>query len=330
MEEDRTANPDRPGERDARNLSDETIILPKGLGVAASARAKAPVPAARAEESKWGARLAGVLRAVTVAWILWFLCLAAMFSVPVGSLSVTTTTFFVSGNATVFFFFARGVFGSPGPITNGIFAGSFLSSVLSGFLLFLFNHVSPAAGRAGWMIAIAGLFVAMVVLALARIVFQLLAEVQTRLGELLLALLFMGLLMTLAVTCAPLPDDRVLRAVLTVVYLVPPVLLAAGGATWSWTVARMLGEEDGKRRLLLMLKGWFMIVGFGAFATFAVTLLALIAEGTRLFDRSPIMQGVFLGSLCLIPAMFPGLAVQRRAKRAAANGADAAAAEGPA
>lgn len=293
-------------------------------------RTPAPAPKPAQKGSPWGAHLAGLLRAVTVAWSIWFLCLAAMFSVPVGSRTVASATFGASVSVSVLFYLGRRVFGAPGAVLGAAYAGCVFSAVLSGFLLILFHYVAPAAGRAGWMIAFAGLFVAMVVLALARIVFQLLAEVQTRLGELLLALLFMGLLMTLAVTCAPLPEDRVLRSALTVVYLIPPVLLAAGGATWSWTVARMLGEEDGKRRVGLMLKGWFMVVGFGAFATFAATLVALIAEGTRLFDRSPLLQGVFLGSLCLIPAMFPGLAVQRRAKRAAAERAAAAAAGGPA
>lgn len=85
-------------------------------------------------------------------------------------------------------------------------------------------------------------------------------ESQMRLSELLLCVLLIGLLTSGLMMLLPQGIDEEARPFAAALFLVMSGLLVFVGAARGWSMARKQGETRAKRRLVLLLFGWFQVI----------------------------------------------------------------------
>jgi hypothetical protein len=112
--------------------------------------------------------------------------------------------------------------------------------------------------------------------ALVRLSCSIFRESQTRLSELLLCVLTVGALAS-ALTLL-LPEDLVpeARPIAAAGIVLMSCLAVAAGAAWGWSAAQRRGETRQGRRVLLLVYGWLIVLGFPAGVAAVIICLVLI------------------------------------------------------
>lgn len=333
MEEGRTpvsqdsGAPTEPVEDGAAKSSHETLILPKGSGVLESARAQAEAlgkgadSAAKAEESKWGARFQLALLVFAQIWVIWLLVILCVGPVVLGSLTplvvlvvVSLAGCLISGCA----LFTGGQKQRSVWLHAGVRA-SLLSLALCAFA-FLVHKTSRSSFAYLQVLGVSFeiLLLCAVVSAVLRIGHRIFTQLQSRLSEWLVIVFTTGLVMA---ALFPLIQSEFAegpqRAIGSAVAMVCTVILLVAGSAWAWSIAKQTGEEDGTRRIVLMAKGWLLVLGtFGAVA-FVFLSMILVMDDLFALHRSEPIWYFYFGCLLTAPTAIPGLSVHRRAKRAA-------------
>lgn len=206
---------------------------------------------------------------------------------------------------------------APVALRAGLYA-SVLSTGLTVVCMVL-GLLSPwmAESLFGFLFAVLGLLSA--VFAVLRVGFRVAVQMQTRLSEWLLTLLAAGLLMAVAIGLQPQAvhdDEHTAYAIISMVLI---TFAAVAGSAWSWSMAKQLGEERARFRINLMLIGWLLVAGILSAVIFLLCLFWALYDYYFFYTREVWTRRALLACLLGSGLMLPGLALHRRAKRAAAE-----------
>jgi hypothetical protein len=185
-------------------------------------------------------------------------------------------------------------------------------AILLGYIAF-----HPRSAPGDWLgYAFIGSIAATLISGIARFSHVLFAELQAPLSELLITFIFAGGVM--AATSPLLKDsfdaDPTVR---TLVWMLIITVSALLGSIWGWSAMKRLEERNARRRLKLLLCGWFGIVGMAGAAVFALMTLFLIAgwvAGDRMSFNSGLIEFI-AANLAAAPLAIPAFLVERRIRR---------------
>lgn len=194
------------------------------------------------------------------------------------------------------------------------------------FLLFFFLLImgGPAGLFSG--IIILGFAGLSLIFGAGHFFYVLFAKVQARLGEWMITFLVGASVAGILLAWFRGPDPSAESdAVATVITIFATVACTIVGSAWGWSICQQLNEQDGRRRLGILVRGWLLVIGAGAFAIFAVITLigiAVMVGGGFLRDSGEFLT---LGGTCLILSFcaLPGLRLSFLARRTARDCASA-------
>jgi hypothetical protein len=155
------------------------------------------------------------------------------------------------------------------------------------------------------------------IFAVARIVYAIL-DLQIRLNEFLLTFLVTGGLMTFFMSLLHKSAYDASEKVTPFLFIILAIFAGTFvGSMWGWYAARRLQEEDTRRRLILMLKGWFLVIGCASGTIFAlwtiIFLLLLLSRQGAFVWGSEFNWYVGFGLATFVTV--PALLTERRIRR---------------
>jgi hypothetical protein len=130
-----------------------------------------------------------------------------------------------------------------------------------------------------WML-LAAVLVAFL-FALVRLSCSIFRESQMHLAELLLCVSVVGALSSTLTMLIPREIERDERPIATILIVLFSCLSVAAGAAWGWSAAQRRNETRQGRRLLLLVYGWLLVLGFLVGCAVLLTCLGLVLSILR-------------------------------------------------